>query len=387
MLHAKIFYFTVFAALASLLPFLALYYEQIGLSGGQIGVLVGIPPLVSLFSATLFGAIADATRQHKRLLVLTVSGYTLSVLLLSQITRFGGLVVVMFVYALFLAPILPLVDKATLDLLGNNKEAYGRQRLWGSLGYGLSAPVAGAIIDATELHLAFYICVGLLLLLVLVSTRLPVGQVDLGGQFWRGLRLFTTSWRWAVFLAVVFVCGAALSLNHNYLFLYLEELGVSKSWMGVSITLATVSEVAVLFFGSQLLARLGTRGLLAVSLLFLAVRLLGYAAATSAAVVIALQLLHGPTFAAMLIAGVAHANRLAPPGMGATAQGLFSGVNMGLGAAFGAIIGGFTYQSIGLAGMYFWAGIGVLLALLFFVAASRFAAHRQLKTRTSEVKF
>ncbi len=386
MRYSKLFYFFIFAALASLLPFLALYYEQIGLSGGQIGLLVGIPPLVSLVSATLFGAIADATRQHKLLLLTTVSGYTLSVLALSQVTQFGGLVVVMFVYALFFAPILPLVDKTTLDLLGNNKEAYGRQRLWGSLGFGLAAPAAGVIIEATELHWAFYICGGLLLVLVLVSTRLPVGQVELGGHFWQGLRLLVTSWRWAVFLAVVFIGGAALSVNTNYLFLYLAELGASKSWMGLSQSLATVSEVVILFFSAQLMARFGTRGLLIISMLFWVIRLLSYAVATSAAVVIALQLLHGPSFAIMLVAGVAHANRLAPAGMGATAQGLFSGVMLGLGAAFGAIVGGFTYQSLGLAAMFGWAGAGVLLALFLFVAAGRVVANRRLKAATAEVK-
>ncbi|MBX3015689.1 MAG: MFS transporter [Caldilineaceae bacterium] len=48
-------------------PFLALYYRQIGL-------LAGIPPLLGLIAAPLWGALADATQQHKRLLAVAVIG-------------------------------------------------------------------------------------------------------------------------------------------------------------------------------------------------------------------------------------------------------------------------------------------------------------------------
>ena len=45
---SRAFYFFYFSAAAALSPFLALYYERIGLSGSQIGVLRGISPLIML---------------------------------------------------------------------------------------------------------------------------------------------------------------------------------------------------------------------------------------------------------------------------------------------------------------------------------------------------
>ncbi len=59
---AKVFYFCYYAAAACLMPYLVLYYRQIGLSGGQIGLLAGIGPLVTLVAAPLWGGWADATR-------------------------------------------------------------------------------------------------------------------------------------------------------------------------------------------------------------------------------------------------------------------------------------------------------------------------------------
>lgn len=384
MRYPKLFYFFSFAALASLLPFLTLYYEQFGLNGRQIGVLVAIPPLVALVSAPLFGAIADATGRHKLMLVLAVCGFAGGVLVLSAVEQYVWLVAAVFGYAIFFAPVLPLVDKTVLDLLGNNKNQYGRQRFWGSVGWGVAGPVSGYLVGLTGLRAAFYVSFVFLLVCVGIAARLPVRRVSLSGHFGPGLRLLVTSWRWAVFLTVMFIAGAALAISFNYLFLYLAELQASSTWMGLSLTLATLSEMVVMFYAAQLLTRWGTRTLLMASLLFMALRLLGYAATASAAVVIALQLLHGPSFGLMWVAAVARADQLAPPGMSATAQGLNSGVTMGLGAAFGSIAGGFLYQSLGLALMFGWAGAAALAALILFVVAGRVAAQQKLKATAGE---
>ena len=81
--------------------------------------------------------------------------------------------------------------------------------------------------------------------------------------------------------------------------------------------------------------------------------------------------MHGPSFALMWSAGVACANRLAPPGMGATAQGLFSGVNFGLAGACGALAGGVLLDYVSPAAMYGCAGGGLLAALSVLLLAGR----------------
>ena len=42
------FYFLYFAALACLAPFVVLFYQQLGFSGAQIGLLAGMAPLITL---------------------------------------------------------------------------------------------------------------------------------------------------------------------------------------------------------------------------------------------------------------------------------------------------------------------------------------------------
>jgi predicted MFS family arabinose efflux permease len=44
---------------------------------------------------------------------------------------------------------------------------------------------------------------------------------------------------------------------------------------------------------------------------------------------------------------VSQAHKLAPPGMGATAQGLLEGVHWGLGMSAGSLVGGVMYNQLG----------------------------------------
>jgi predicted MFS family arabinose efflux permease len=57
---------------------------------------------------------------------------------------------------------------------------------------------------------------------------------------------------------------------------------------------------------------------------------------------------------------------IAPQGLGNTAQGMFTGVVMGLGSALGALLGGFLYQSFGFSQMFLVAGLAVFVAFLVF---------------------
>ena len=76
--------------------------------------------------------------------------------------------------------------------------------------------------------------------------------------------------------------------------------------------------------------------------------------------ILPIQLLNGLTYTTMWIAGVAYANPSAQDGLGATAQGLFSGTYLGLGGAAGALLGGYLYDTLGAAATFRLVGIGIL---------------------------
>ena len=155
MIRPKAAYFFYFAAGACLLPFLALYYAQNGMSASQIGLLSGLLPLVTLVSAPLWGGLADATQRHRPVLLLAMAGSIVAVAALSQTSGLRWLIPLVILNAFFLAPVIPLVDNTVLTMLGDRKSLYGRQRIGGAFGWGLMAPVAGWLIDRAGMSAAF----------------------------------------------------------------------------------------------------------------------------------------------------------------------------------------------------------------------------------------
>lgn len=62
------FYFLQFAGFATIGPFLVLYYQELGFSGTQLGLLTGIAPLVTFASSPAWTRIADRTGKHRLLM-------------------------------------------------------------------------------------------------------------------------------------------------------------------------------------------------------------------------------------------------------------------------------------------------------------------------------
>lgn len=100
---------------------------------------------------------------------------------------------------------------------------------------------------------------------------------------------------------------------------------------------------------------------------FLVLRLFAFSLVQIPLIILLIQLLHGPTYSAMWVSGVSYAAKNAPHGMGATAQGLFSGVLLGLSAAMGAFIGGALYENIGPVAMFRLIGFFVLMGIVIYL--------------------
>ena len=59
LLIAKAFYFLFFSAFGSLLPLMAIYFKNMGMTATQAGILIGIRPFVGYLSAPFWADLAD----------------------------------------------------------------------------------------------------------------------------------------------------------------------------------------------------------------------------------------------------------------------------------------------------------------------------------------
>lgn len=362
------FYFMYFGALSFLMPFLALYYQSAGYSGSQIGLLTGIAPLITLVGGPFWTGVADSTRRHKTIITAAIAAAIGLALLVPHINSFAILFGLVVLFSFFSSPIVSLADSATMFMLGEEKHRYGQIRLWGSVGWGLVALLAGNIIEQFGLDWPFYgYAIGMGgALLVAITLHFPLQKT--AASFKKGISTLLSSKNWMLFLLMVLLGGIGMATVNSYLFVYMGNLGLNNTLMGLALTISTLSEIPVMFFASRFLKRFNPRDLLLASLIIIGARLLLYAVSTQAWQILLIQLIHGFTFPLIWMAGVSYADKVAPPGLSATAQGMFGSTLMGVGAALGGLLGGLLLQYFNPAGMYLITGISLLVgALLFFL--------------------
>jgi PPP family 3-phenylpropionic acid transporter len=358
------FYFLYFAAFASLLPYFVLFYQGLGFSGTQIGLLTGVPPLITLVAAPFWTSLADAKQWHKIVMGLGIAAAVVIVFVLQSLTSFILVFVVIVLFNFFLSPVPSLADSAIMTMLGEERAMYGRIRLGGTIGWGLFAPIAGALVERYGLSIGFWSFCVIMLINFFVSQKFEHGSHEKDEANPGGIRVFLTSRRWLHFLFLSFLGGIGAFSAAAYLFPYMAELGANESTMGLALTISTLTELPIFFLGHQLVKRFGSYGLLMIALVLLGVRSLLYALVSAPLMVLIVQAFGGTIFPAMWTAGVSYADENAPAGLKSSAQGLFGAVTFGVGSAVSGFIAGPLLASIGGRGMFLVLGIVIFVGLL-----------------------
>ncbi len=357
------FYFLYFAAFSSAMPFFVLFYQRLGFSGAQIGLLTGIPPLITLIASPFWTGLADARHWHKLVMGMGILVSASVVFLLPSFTSFAVVFIIIILLNTFLSPVPSLADSGIMTMLGKERAMYGRIRLGGTIGWGLFAPIAGALVENYGLKIGFWTFSAIMLINFFVSQKFVHGSHQDGEPQPGGIRVFLTNRRWLSFLFVAFLGGIGSFSAAAYLFPYMAELGASEKMMGWALTISTLTELPIFFLGHRLVRKFGSYGLLTLTLVMFGVRSLLYAAVSTPLLVLLIQVFGGMIFPAMWTAGVSYADENAPAGLKSSAQGLFGAVSFGVGSAFSGFISGFLLEGIGGRGMFFVLGIIILLGL------------------------
>lgn len=380
-LRAALIYFCYFAAGGSLSPYLNLYYQNVGMTKQQIGVLIATTTLTTVIASPVWGGLADAFRLHRYLLPLAIFGTLGPVALLIRSTDFTALWLLVMLYAFFNGPIVALADNSVLEMLGNDRSGYGKLRVWGAVGFGASAWGGGVLAEQFGMTTGFTLYLVFMFLCALLSIKMPAPKTNSSDSFLRNLRRLSTNPVWLGFLASIFLVGIGSSFIHNYTALFVDDLGGGEGLYGLSIAIAGVSELPVFFFSARLIKRFSARGVLIIGFLSFFIRLLLISAIPSPEWIIIPSLLHGMSFSALWVAGVVYVSRIAPPGLGATAQAALGVTLFGAAGAVGGILGANVYEFAGPAAVFRVGAISALLGLCCFVLVELYAR----RVRVTEV--
>jgi len=189
------------------------------------------------------------------------------------------------------------------------------------------------------------------------------------------------NFRMISFLVVVLMISMVGYVISGFLFLYLQDhFHASTLLMGASMPFSVFLELPFFFFTKNLIRKIGVKGMIALAHFVYIVRtslyyLIGHLN-VSAWIDLPIELLHGFGFTMIWAAGVQYSSDLAPLGLEATAQGIFSAI-WALGGV-GGVIGGFLYESWGPVNM-FGACVPFLMFSLTFFVVTQFIIARHSK--------
>jgi len=267
---------------------------------------------------------------------------------------FAGLAIVMLLFSFFWNAALPQFEAITLNHLGNEIHRYSRIRLWGSVGFIATAVLIGVLIQSLGVNIVPPVLLGLFIVLWLNSLTVPektAAHRQLEREPFR--RVLLQPHVLALFV-ICFLMQASHGPYFAFFSIYLEEIGYSRSLIGVLWGLGVMAEVGIFLLVPRWLLRFGARSLMRVTLLLTTLRwlLIGGFAAKLPLLLFA-QTLHAFSFGvyhAVSIYLIHHFFKGPHQGRG---QALYSSLSFGAGGALGSLAAGYLWSGLGPEGTYY----------------------------------
>ncbi|RHZ20757.1 hypothetical protein DYB37_009457 [Aphanomyces astaci] len=362
-------------ALSTIVIYLPVFYNAY-FDKLQIGVLAAIPCVCSMLPPPLWGAVADLVgRQRWVHIICLVSGTGLMYVIQFTSSSFAVTCLVVFLANFQMNPTASLMDQAVMALVQRVGGEYGKQRLFGAIGWGVGAFCTGLVVNAYGISWAFHLHLILLVPNLYALSFLPAPKPHhhdhptdpsaLPASFAHSLRYVCCQADLMLLLVVVLLMGIMVGVIASFISLNLYELsGNSTTIVGTAIWLETLSELPAFFFAESIVKRIGIVYTLLLSILAYGARITCYAVMTSAWMALPFELLHGVTFALAWAACTQYVYEAAPPGTEGTMMGLLNSVLNGLGRGVGTLAGGYVYNTYGPRCMWWTADLGVPMALV-----------------------
>jgi PPP family 3-phenylpropionic acid transporter len=357
-------------------PYLPLWLKELGYSITVIGMLTAVQAVSRVLAPYGWGWLSDHTGERVKLLRLCAGAALVCACGLFVEGGASWLAAVLLLLFIHTSAMMPMSEAALAHLVSHegdfNTRRYGRIRLWGSLGFLVTVFVAGAWFENHGMGSFPHWTVGSLLLLNASVWWMPSHKeaVHLDASrppVWPVLRQPRVQW----FFATVFF--HVLSHIGIYVFfsLYLDELGYSKTMIGVLWAVSVAAEIVWFFTQSRWLPRRSLPQWLLICAAAMALRMgLTTWAAQWLWIMLAAQLLHALTFATQHTVCIALLSEHFPGRLRGRGQALYASIGYGLPGVLGALGGGALSDALGLQAVY---AVSIGTSLVACVCAWRFA--------------
>jgi PPP family 3-phenylpropionic acid transporter len=369
----KALYFLFYAGVGGFSYYLFIYYNQIGLTSTQIGILSSVGPLMGILSGPLWGWLSDHFSITRPLFIFAAAAGISLTYWLSTTVLFGQIIVLTILMSFFTSPLMTLLDSTTLVLLGERRDLYGQQRLWGSAGYILTSYFFGQFLQVHGMRWIFPGYIAIMGVYLLVSFGLPVRRTKVAAasaSIDKGIFQLLKQRTWVLFSISMIVMAVAMNSIIVFLAVYMTRLGSSPGLVGTVGAFGALVEIPFMYAGSWLIRRFGSRTILLLGYAGYFLRLVVYAVMRVPGWALFGSATNGISYSFMQTASVAFVDEITPPQSKGTSMGLYN-ATFSLGGMINGVLNGSLMDSIG-GGMYAVnAGLILVATALLLFAGSK----------------
>lgn len=373
-------YFVLFyGAMGVILPFLNLHFRNIGFSGVQISSLLVVGLVFQILLATQVGYWFDRSRNKRLILGVAILVAAVAMACLPLLRKYWP---ILFFYTLTYT--VGMISSATAVNLsyhagvhpdgGNNR--FGTMRLWGSLGYSVMALAGGYLVEKQGILIndAIYVLLNAALAIVifylLPAKSFQSDEPDKPATgFGQVVKLiFSNRYLWMTILALAMTDTMNDGVR-SFEAIFMKDLGVSTTIIGVVVTIMGIAEIPFMYWGSSILAKLGTQRLVIGVIAFDLLRRFLVWVFPVPGIVMLSSILNAASFPLRLVITIHLINLFIPKQFTTTANSFVSVALYGLGYIFSNAMCGLIYDLLGPRQNYLFATVLAIFSLTMAIAA------------------
>jgi len=368
--------FVTFAGRGIVYPFISLYLISIGFSGTQIGLLTSVSALAQLSAAPLLHALADRYGRQRRLyygLVIGNIAACLGAVLIPGSQLWLSTMIVLRDASDM--PSVTLLSQLTITWLQQQRrQIFGQIRAWGSFGWAVTTVLAGRIAAVAGYPPLFVLSALANLILLPQLTILPRQTAQ---PHERSAALSSRPRGLYILLASVFLYYVGASAFSAFSSIYFKRtLGASDELIGLTSSLAALSEIPAMLLIDRVLRRVDIRATLMVGICGLGALWFGSSQLTGTTLLIPLMLMRGTFFTLQIISITLLVSRISHASNVATNQVLTQVTIPGLAILLTGSLNGWLFDHIGARALFQLAALLAVLSTGLLIVARKALASR-----------
>ncbi|MBR5291070.1 MAG: MFS transporter [Erysipelotrichaceae bacterium] len=364
-----IFYTVYYITLGVFYPYANLYYERLGFSGSQIGLMTSLGMIAAMLITPLWGILSDKFKNPRAVIAFLLAMAGVSSLIWSMQKAFVPVLILSVIFAVFRQNTSSLIDAFGVQVCDEQNKDFGFARSMGSLGYLLGSFVIANLLFAfgcSGPYMQVYVfCsfVGSVMILFIPhrhqmessksNEKLSVHLVEL-------LKNRDYLFILMMMLLTIMVMDTVMNYAGNHLIYTLHQ---SDSMIGIASFAQVFPEILILMVANRIFSKMKTSQIFMVGALAQIVRFTLCASSSSIVVFLAATALNGVSIAVCSVAYVSYIYQKVNPNVLNSAMAIYATVYT-IGSAILNQVFGFVYQ-YGTSYHLFW--ISAFTAMIAFV--------------------